>query len=35
MNTRETKPLVTLCYFGSEVNPDAPAIGAYKKNKFD
>lgn len=21
-------------YFGPEVNPDAPAMGAYRKNKF-
>ena len=34
-NTSETEPLVTLRYFGPEVNPDAPAMGAYKKNKFN
>ena len=34
-NTSETEPLVCLRYFGPEVNPDAPAMGAYKKNKFD
>ena len=35
MNTSETEPLVCLRYFGPEVNPDAPAMGAYKKkNKF-
>jgi hypothetical protein len=30
-NTSETEPLVTLRYFGPEVNPNAPAMGAYKK----
>jgi hypothetical protein len=30
-NTSETEPLVTLRYFGPEVNPSAPAMGAYKK----
>ena len=34
-NTSETEPLVTLRYFGPEVNPDAPAVGAYRKNKFN
>lgn len=33
-NTSETEPLVTLRYFGPEVNPEAPELGAYKKNKF-
>ena len=33
-NTGETEPLVTLRYFGPEVNPDAPAMGTYRKNKF-
>jgi hypothetical protein len=33
-NTSETEPLVVLRYFGPEVNPDAPAMGAYRKNKF-
>jgi hypothetical protein len=33
-NTSETEPLVTLRYFGPEVNPDAPEMGAYRKNKF-
>jgi len=33
-NTSETEPLVCLRYFGPEVNPDAPAMGAYRKNKF-
>ena len=31
-NTSETEPLVCLRYFGPEVNPEAPALGAYKKN---
>jgi hypothetical protein len=25
---------VVLRYFGPEVNPDAPKMGAYRKNKF-
>jgi hypothetical protein len=29
-NTSETEPLVCLRYFGPEVNPDAPQLGAYK-----
>ena len=29
-NTSPVEPLVMLRYFGPEVNPDAPAIGAYK-----
>ena len=33
-NTSETEPMVILRYFGPEVNPDAPAMGAYRKNKF-
>jgi hypothetical protein len=33
-NTSETEPLVCLRYFGPEVNADAPALGAYRKNKF-
>ena len=33
-NTSETEPLVTLRYFGPEVNPDAPAMGAHRKNRF-
>ena len=32
-NTSTTEPLVCLRYFGPEVNPDAPAMGAYKKAK--
>jgi hypothetical protein len=39
MNTSKTEPLVMtiredLRHFGPEVNPNAPAIGAYRKNKF-
>jgi hypothetical protein len=34
-NTSETEPLVVLRYFGPEVNPDAPEMGAYKKNQPD
>ena len=30
VNTSATEPLVMLRYFGPEVNPEAPAIGAYK-----
>ncbi len=30
-NTSQTEPLVCLRYFGPEVNPDAPAMGAYKR----
>ncbi|MDB6076681.1 MAG: hypothetical protein JWO82_428 [Akkermansiaceae bacterium] len=30
-NTSETEDLVCLRYFGPEVNPDAPALGAWKK----
>ncbi|WCJ60880.1 hypothetical protein NXS98_07060 [Fontisphaera persica] len=33
-NTSPVEPLVVLRYFGPEVNPDAPELGAYKKNKF-
>ena len=33
-NTSATEPLVVLRYFGPEVNPDAPEIGAYRKNTF-
>lgn len=33
-NTSEVEPLVVLRYFGPEVNPDAPELGAYRKNKF-
>ncbi|MDP8242540.1 MAG: hypothetical protein P9L94_00555 [Candidatus Hinthialibacter antarcticus] len=31
-NLSDKDPLVTLRYFGPEVNPDAPAVGDYKKN---
>jgi len=34
-NTSEVEPLVVLRYFGPEVNPDAPAMGAYKRNKIN
>jgi hypothetical protein len=30
-NTSDVEPLVVLRYFGPEVHPDAPAMGAYKK----
>lgn len=30
-NTSETEPLVTLRYFGPEVNPDAPEVGAHQR----
>jgi hypothetical protein len=33
-NTSDVEPLVVLRYFGPEVNPGAPAMGAYRKNKF-
>ena len=33
-NTSDVEPLVVLRYFGPEVHPDAPDIGAYRKNKF-
>ncbi len=33
-NTSAVEPLVVLRYFGPEVHPDAPAMGAYRKNKF-
>ena len=33
-NTSDVEPLVVLRYFGPEVNPDAPDLGAYRKNKF-
>ena len=33
-NTSDTEPLVVLRYFGPEVNPDAPNLGAYRKNRF-
>ena len=33
-NTSNVEPLVMLRYFGPDVNPDAPELGAYKQNKF-
>jgi hypothetical protein len=33
-NTSKTEPLVVLRYFGPEVNPDAPEMGAYKSIKL-
>jgi hypothetical protein len=33
-NTSDVEPLVVLRYFGPEVNPTAPKMGAYRKNKF-
>jgi hypothetical protein len=33
-NTSDVEPLVVLRYFGPDVNPDAPEIGSYRKNKF-
>ena len=30
-NTSETEPLVTLRYFGPEVNPEAPNVGDHRK----
>jgi hypothetical protein len=33
-NLSETEPLVVLRYLGLEVNPDAPEMGAYRKNSF-
>ncbi len=33
-NTSDTEPLVVLRYFGPEVNPEAPEVGAHKRNKF-
>jgi len=32
INTSDTEDLVVLRYFGPEVNPQAPAVGDYKKN---
>ena len=29
-NTSATEPLVMLRYFGPDVNPDAPDVGAYR-----
>ena len=33
-NTSTVEPLVVLRYFGPEVNPDAPTLGAYRNNTF-
>ena len=33
-NTSEVEPLVVLRYFGPDVNPEAPDLGPYRKNKF-
>jgi len=33
-NTSTVEPLVMLRYFGPEVNPDAPVMGAYRNNHF-
>jgi len=33
-NTSDVEPLVVLRYFGPEVNPNAPEMGAYRKNTF-
>lgn len=33
-NISDVEPLVVLRYFGPGVNPNAPKMGAYKKNKF-
>jgi hypothetical protein len=33
-NTSEVEPLVMLRYFGPDVNPDAPEMGAYQANVF-
>ncbi|MDO8542102.1 MAG: hypothetical protein Q7S40_16820 [Opitutaceae bacterium] len=33
-NTSTVEQLVVLRYFGPEVHPEAPAMGAYRKNKF-
>src|SRR6266571_5144801 len=33
-NTSAVESLVVLRYFGPEANPDAPELGAYRKNKF-
>jgi hypothetical protein len=34
-NTSTVEPLVVLRYFGPDVNPEAPELGAAKLNKFD
>jgi len=33
-NTSATEPLVLLRFFGPEVNPNAPKLGAYRNNTF-
>jgi len=33
-NTSETEPRGVLPCVGPDVNPDAPEMGAYRKNKF-
>jgi len=33
-NTSEVEPLVVLRYFGPDVNPEAPAMGAYRQSQF-
>jgi len=33
-NTSEVEPLVVIRYFGPDVNPNAPDLGAYRKNPF-
>ncbi len=33
-NSSETEPLVCLRYFGPDANPDAPELGAHRKNAF-
>ncbi len=33
-NTSEVEPLVVLRYFGPDVNPEAPVMGAYRQNQF-
>lgn len=33
-NTSDVEALVALRYFGPEINPDAPEVGAHKRNKF-
>jgi len=33
-NTSAVEPLVVLRYFGPDVNPEAPELGSYRKNKF-
>jgi hypothetical protein len=33
-NTSAVEPLVVLRYFGPDVNPEAPELGAYRRNKF-